>query len=62
MFDGEHIFEIGQKAANRAFFVQREIYHGILVPLYAYALEKDTRRDFEEMNRTLKQQAETRAG
>ena len=62
MFDGEHIFEIEQKAANRAFFVQREIYHGLLVPLFAYALEKDTRRDFEEMNRTLKQRAETRAG
>jgi len=58
LFDGEHILTIEPLAENRVRFVQREIFTGILVPLFARGLEADTRRGFEEMNRALKAQAE----
>ena len=58
LFDGEHILTIESLAENRVRFVQREIFTGILVPLFAHGLDKDTRRGFEEMNRALKARAE----
>ena len=58
LFDGEHIFTIEPLEAGRVRFVQREIFTGLLVPLFARSLEKDTRRGFEEMNQALKLQAE----
>lgn len=58
LFDGEHIFTIESLAEDRVRFVQREIFKGILVPLFARGLDKDTRRGFEEMNRALKGRAE----
>jgi len=38
--------------------MQREIFTGLHVPLFARWLEKDTQRGFEEMNRALKVRAE----
>ena len=58
LFDGEHILTIESLAENRVRFVQREIFTGILVPLFAHGLDTDTRRGFEEMNRALKARAE----
>ncbi len=58
LFDGEHIFTIEPLEAGRVRFVQRELFTGILVPLFARSLEKDTRRGFEEMNMALKLRAE----
>ncbi len=58
LFDGEHIFTIEPLEAGRVRFVQREIFTGLLVPLFMRWLEKDTRRGFEEMNLALKVRAE----
>ena len=58
LFDGEHIFTIEPIARGRVRFVQREIFHGLLVPFLKRGLETDTKRRFEEMNRSLKQRAE----
>lgn len=58
LFDGEHSFTIEPLEAGRVRFVQREIFTGLLVPLFASWLGKDTRRGFEEMNQALKLRAE----
>jgi hypothetical protein len=58
LFDGEHILTIEPLDTNRVRFVQREIFKGLLVPLFARRLDTDTRRGFEEMNRALKARAE----
>ena len=59
IFDGEHIFEIEELEADRVRFVQREVFKGLLVPLLARSLDRDTQRGFEEMNRALRERAET---
>ena len=61
LFDGEHIFTIEPLGINRVRFVQREIFTGLLVPLFAKGLDTDTQRGFEEMNQALKVQAEQAA-
>jgi hypothetical protein len=61
LFDGEHIFTIEPIAPNRVRFVQREIFTGLLVPLFARGLDTDTQRGFDEMNHALKAQAEQAA-
>ncbi|HLE55364.1 MAG TPA: SRPBCC domain-containing protein [Thermoplasmata archaeon] len=58
LFDGEHIFEIEPAGAGRTRFVQREVFRGLLVPVLARSLDRDTKRGFEEMNRALKMRAE----
>jgi hypothetical protein len=58
LFDGEHIFTIEPLGTGRVRFVQREIFTGLLVPLFARSLDSDTRRGFEEMNQALKTRAE----
>ena len=58
LFDGEHILTIEPLTENRVRFVQREIFTGVLVPLFARGLDMDTKRGFEEMNRALKELAE----
>ncbi len=58
MFDGEHIFTIQRLGVNRVRFVQREIFTGFLVPLFARGLYTDTLRGFKELNRALKIRAE----
>jgi hypothetical protein len=57
LFDGEHSFIIEALTEERVHFVQREIFTGLLVPLFSSALE-DTRRGFEEMNQALKERVE----
>jgi hypothetical protein len=58
VFDGEHIFSLENIGPNRTRFVQREIFDGLLVPLLGHALDVDTMRGFQEMNRALKARAE----
>jgi len=58
LFDGEHIFIIEQIAADKVRFIQREIFSGVLVPLFARKLDSATKRGFIEMNSALKTQAE----
>lgn len=58
LFDGEHIFTIEPLGEKCVRFVQREIFQGSLVPLFADKLDKETTRGFEEMNQALKVQAE----
>ena len=62
LFDGEHSLEIQPLGENRTRFVQRETFRGLLVPLSARGLLENTRRGFEEMNRALKERAETPPG
>jgi hypothetical protein len=57
LFDGEHIFMI-EPLGDRVRFTQREVFTGLLVPFLARGLDTDTRRGFEEMNRSLKTLAE----
>ena len=59
LFDGEHIFEIEELGRERVLFIQREVFKGLLVPLLARSLDRDTQRGFEEMNRALRERAET---
>ena len=61
LFDGEHSFTIEPLGHARVRFVQREIFRGLLVPLFSRGLDRDTRRGFEEMNRALKERAEAGA-
>lgn len=61
LFDGEHIFTIEPIGPDRVRFVQREIFTGLLVPLFARGLDTDTQRGFDEMNQALKAQAEQAA-
>ncbi len=58
IFDGEHIFSIEPLGTNRLRFVQREIFTGLLVPLFTRQLDTNVRRGFEEMNHALKVRAE----
>jgi hypothetical protein len=58
LFDGEHCFTIEPLGENRVRFTQREIFTGLLVPLFARGLDSNTRRGFEEMNQALKARAE----
>src|SRR5215218_8053512 len=59
LFDGEHIFEIEKLDEDRVLFIQREVFKGLLVPLLARSLDRNTQRGFEEMNRALRERAET---
>ena len=59
VFDGEHSFTIEPLEENRVRFHQREAFKGLLVPLFARSLEINTQQGFEEMNRALKERAET---
>jgi hypothetical protein len=58
LFDGEHAFVIEPLGPERTRFVQRERFTGLLVPLFARALDGDTRRGFEAMNSALRDAAE----
>ncbi len=58
LFDGEHIFTIEPLAEKRVRFIQRELFSGVLVPLFFRGMDKTTRRGFKEMNQVLKSMAE----
>ena len=58
LFDGEHIFTIEPIGPTRSRLVQREIFTGLLIPLFGRSLDRDTKRGFEEMNEAVKARAE----
>jgi len=58
IFDGEHSFTIEPLGEDRVRFVQQEEFRGVLVPLMARALERQTLPAFEKMNQALKERAE----
>lgn len=58
IFDGEHIFTLEAVDPGKTRFVQRELFSGLLVPLFAGKLDKNTRPGFEAMNQALKVRVE----
>jgi hypothetical protein len=58
LFDGEHIFEIRPLGNQSSLFIQREIFSGLLLPLFEGMLKGGTARGFAEMNVALKERAE----
>lgn len=58
LFDGEHIFELRENNDNTTTFIQRELFSGILIPLFRNLIDVKTRIGFEAMNKQLKDKAE----
>lgn len=58
LFDGEHIFELNENNDGSTTFVQREMFSGILIPLFRKLIDENTRSGFEAMNLQLKMRAE----
>lgn len=58
LFDGEHIFELYENTDGSTTLVQRELFTGILVPLFSKMLDYNTLKGFEMMNAKLKRIAE----
>ncbi len=58
LFDGDHIFTIGQIGSEHVRFVQREIFSGLLVSFLPHGLDMKIRLGFEQMNQALKLRAE----
>src|SRR4029077_5387783 len=58
LFTGEHSFAIQALDEKGVRFVQHERFTGLLVPLMAKSLDRDTKSGFEAMNRALKDRAE----
>ena len=58
LFDGEHIFELIDNKNGTTTFIQRELFGGILIPLFKKLLDDNTRRGFELMNQQLKIESE----
>ncbi|MFX1514534.1 MAG: SRPBCC family protein, partial [Promethearchaeota archaeon] len=58
IFDGEHIFQLESQGNGKTRFIQREIFNGLLVRLYANRLDRDIKKGFEEMNQALKRRVE----
>lgn len=59
LFDGEHVFELTANANGTTSLVQREVFTGILVPLFAKMLDINTLNGFRQMNEALKTRAES---
>ena len=58
LFSGEHSFTIEPMGTNQVRFMDKEIFHGLLVPLQAKDIDTNSRRGFEEMDKALKARAE----
>ena len=61
LLDREHTFTIESQGTHHVRFVQREIYTGLLVPLFWSRISNKIRRGFKAMNMMLKSQAENAA-
>jgi len=59
LFDGHHIFEIEENGDGSVRFIQKEEFSGLLVPLFRKMLDTKVRAGFEEMNKALKNKAES---
>ncbi len=58
LFDGEHIFELIDNKNGTTTLVQREVFTGILVPMFAKMLDNNTVAGFNQMNEALKARVE----
>jgi hypothetical protein len=59
VFDGEHSFHLEAIHPSGTRFVQKEVFSGLLVPLFAKILRR-TKNGFTLMNQALKMRAEER--
>ncbi len=59
LLDGEHIFELKRIDDEITMFVQREIYSGMLTPIFCWLMCDGNRKGFQEMNLQMKRIAET---
>ena len=53
LFDGEHRFEIHERAPGRVTFVQGERFRGVLVPFLRKLIDVDTVENFHRTNAAL---------
>ncbi len=58
LWKGVHSFTINPIGANRVRFIDKEIFSGLLIPLQGKDSDTTTRRDFENMDKALKERAE----
>ena len=58
VIEGDHSFVIRMLEGNRILFIQREVFRGLLVPLFARTLASHVQQGYEEMNLALKQRCE----
>jgi hypothetical protein len=58
VIEGDHSFVIQLLEGNRILFIQREVFRGLLVPLFARTLASHVQQGYEEMNLALKQRCE----
>jgi hypothetical protein len=58
LFRGEHSFTIEPLGPDRVRFIDREVFDGVLLPLQANAIDTQSRRGFEDMDKALKARAE----
>ena len=58
MIEGDHSFVIRLLEENRVLFIQREVFKGLLEPLFARTLASHVQQGYEEMNLALKQHYE----
>jgi hypothetical protein len=58
LMSGEHSFTIEALDHDRVRFIDREIFHGLLVPLQARDIDTNSRHGFEAMDQALKARAE----
>jgi hypothetical protein len=58
LFQGEHSFTIEPMGDNYVRFIDREVFHGWLVPLQAKDIFINLKRLFEMMDKALKEKAE----
>ena len=54
----DHFFVIQSLEENRVYFIQREVFRGLLVPLFARTFASHVQQGYEEMNLALKQRCE----
>jgi hypothetical protein len=61
VFDGEHYFQLSERAQGSVRLTQGEMFSGVLVPIvFRGALRRGTELGFQAMNQALKQRAESK--
>jgi hypothetical protein len=58
LYRGEHSFSIEPLEGNRVKFVNREVFSGLLVPLFRRSINRGTPSGFKAMDQALKERAE----
>jgi hypothetical protein len=59
LYGGEHSFSIEPLDGDRVRFINREIFSGLLVPLFSKSIDTSSRQGFEAMDQALKARAES---